>query len=1313
MIIKARYLVFILLIINQIFCHSTSPQITDIKYLTHSKGLSSDRVFKIIQDKTGAIWISTKSGVDRYNGTQIKNYNLGGNFYFGDLAGRMIHLYEDIDKNIWAYDNTGRIYKYSSIYDRFDMQHKVGDKISGNINLNTYIRIDKDKELFGLTQGLYIKSGENKVKQLLGNTFVNDIVEIGENWYIGTNSGLRVLTKDMKVSMLKTFGTNNIQTLYYDKDSGKLLIGTFNDGLWIMDHQSLQFSHVNSQNDIFTNPIRAIIKLKPNIYAIGIDGSGIYTFDLQHEKIELLVNSEDNKDFCLHGNGIYTLLKDSQNNLWAGSYTGGVSFISFTGSPSRLITHKSGNKNSLTNNNVNAISENTNGDIWFATDCGVSIQHQSGLWSHALNKSVGVTLCPTTNENMVLGTYGEGIFILDKYGKTLKKLNKQTGQLTSNYIFSIKRDTSGEFWVGALDGNLMNLDKNGKLKQEYRIKLVLSITIIDDSRIAAATADGFYIINKKSKTSTHYAFSNEQANHNVSAYIIPMLFNNNGTVWLGTEGGGLNLYDINKRKITRNFNTTDGLPSNDIFSLQTDSKGRLWLSTGSGIAVIEDSVVISLNYLKGVEKEYNKSASTKLKCGDFIFGGISGAVRISPSEINKVNYVAPLRISGFNIDGVSDENKESLTPVLHNDLKNNRIKLAYNQNNFTVNFESINHSYQEDIAYKYILKGYDTDWSKLTTAGIATYKNVNPGKYILHICTISKCNGKVIDEKMLEIIVSQPWWNNWWAWILYSLLFVLTVYFVVRYKWYQLQKKYNEDKIRFFINIAHNIRTPITLAMAPIEDIRKDEQLSSNANFLLDVAWQNIRKLNSISNQLLDFEKIDTGKHLLKLQTIDVRNLLSKEVGCFENICERKSIKLSLSVPNTSTCILGDTYLLEMVLNNLLSNACKYTPPGGQVKVALYTLKNKVIIDVIDSGIGIPLNEHKRIFSNVHRAQNALETQEIGTGFGLLQVKRIIKLLQGDIEFKSKEGEGSTFTVSFKQVSQNEIDQTTQTTYEPTADLGIPSFQQIDEKQTPNNDATILIVEDNDDLRNYLYRVFSTSYTVVLKPTADEALTYLSGEYPDLVISDVMMPGTQGDDFCNIIKNNPDTAGIPVILLSAKAEQNAVVTGLKKGADDYLAKPFSSEILKLKVKGMIENRNRLRSYILKKAVEQATTKTSTNQYEQTPATELSESDRKFMEKITSIIINNPGESQVNINMLCKEMAMSRTLLYSRLKSLTGKAPQEFIRILNLERAAEMLKQGMTVTEVADATGFVNVKYFSTIFKKHFGVQPSKFTSLEK
>ncbi|MCX4295263.1 MAG: response regulator, partial [Prevotella sp.] len=541
---------------------------------------------------------------------------------------------------------------------------------------------------------------------------------------------------------------------------------------------------------------------------------------------------------------------------------------------------------------------------------------------------------------------------------------------------------------------------------------------------------------------------------------------------------------------------------------------------------------------------------------------------------------------------------------------------------------------------------------------------------------------------------------------------------IIRYKWYQLRKEHDEDKIRFFINTAHDIRTPLSLVMSPIEELKTQNGLSEKAKYLLDVAGANIRKLNAVTAQLLDFEKIDSRKAKVNIEPINLNYLLSEELSCFNNVGEKRGITLHLQVPDEQVVVSADRHLLELMLDNLMSNACKYTNQGGKVEVSLTANKSKAVIRITDNGIGIPEKEQKNIFTNVYRAENARASQETGNGFGLLQVKRIVEMLNGNIGFTSKENAGTTFTISFKRIyDEPVIHWNPNNLNEALNEIRIPS--PVVSAVSESKDETLLIVEDNDDLRNYLTATFSVEYNVVSTISAEDALRFLENHYPDIIISDVMMPGLQGDELCSMIKNNPDTAGIPVILLTAKTTHDAIVNGIEKGADDYIAKPFSLDILKSKVRGMLHNRKRIREYLMRLALMRAEgdvvevntipqiveepTLTEGNRTSEMPA-----SDKAFVDKAVDIIIANMSNTEFDIEHLCREMAMSRTLFFGRLKSLTGKAPQEFIRILKLERAAELLKQNMPVAEVAVVTGFANSKYFSTIFKKHFGVSPSKF-----
>lgn len=1292
--------------------------ISEVLRIDNSTGLSSQKVYSLAEDASGAIWISTKSGVDRYNGRILKNYSLESNSFYGDRAGRIIRLYHN-EGDLYAYESTGKIHKYSPVYDSFILTSNLSDLSHGDVVLNKMLVNNDGSKLYATNNGLFKYVSDKDYRPILPGSAVNDIIIAKGYLFAATSSGLKFMRNDHAVKDVGLLKDTNIQSLYFDEASDALYIGAFNKGLYMLNLSDFNVVQIHTTNSLLQKPIRSIVKLSPERLAIGIDGSGVLAYNAKDNSLTTFVNTELAPEFSFTGNGIYALLNDGNGNLWIGSYTGGVTMVSLSQSPIQIITHIKDNPNSLVNNNVNYIIESTDGNIWYATDRGISIYNpRTGIWRNSLSGIVVVSLCEDGNGNVLAGCYGDGVYRMDLSGNIKGHWTQSDGALSSNYIFAIQTDCHGKIWVGSPHGCLVALNSDGSLYHRFEIDGVMSISVVDEKRIGVATGNGFYIIDADTNSYNWYANFQEQSEHDVSAYIIPMMFTKGTTVWLGTEGGGLNLYDYKNRKIIREIKMSDGLPSNDIYGLVHDDKGRLWASTGNGLAIIGDSTVSSLNFINGIAREYNKSSILRTSNGDLIFGSTAGAVRLSPDKISVAEYSAPLRISRFTIDGISEEESAKIIPELFEMLQNRNIVLSASHNSFDVDFEAINIDYRNDIAYQYILEGYDHDWSEMTMDGTARFRNVPPGNYTLKIKALRKSDGRVIDETSIDITVEEPWWNTIWARICYLAIIAFIIYFIIRYKWYQLRKEHDEDKIRFFINTAHDIRTPLSLVMSPIEELKTQNGLSEKAKYLLDVAGANIRKLNAVTAQLLDFEKIDSRKAKVNIEPINLNYLLSEELSCFNNVGEKRGITLHLQVPDEQVVVSADRHLLELMLDNLMSNACKYTNQGGKVEVSLTANKSKAVIRITDNGIGIPEKEQKNIFTNVYRAENARASQETGNGFGLLQVKRIVEMLNGNIGFTSKENAGTTFTISFKRIyDEPVIHWNPNNLNEALNEIRIPS--PVVSAVSESKDETLLIVEDNDDLRNYLTATFSVEYNVVSTISAEDALRFLENHYPDIIISDVMMPGLQGDELCSMIKNNPDTAGIPVILLTAKTTHDAIVNGIEKGADDYIAKPFSLDILKSKVRGMLHNRKRIREYLMRLAlmgaegdvvevktipqIVEEPTLTEGNRTSEMPA-----SDKAFVDKAVDIIIANMSNTEFDIEHLCREMAMSRTLFFGRLKSLIGKAPQEFIRILKLERAAELLKQNMPVAEVAVVTGFANSKYFSTIFKKHFGVSPSKF-----
>lgn len=816
-----------------------------------------------------------------------------------------------------------------------------------------------------------------------------------------------------------------------------------------------------------------------------------------------------------------------------------------------------------------------------------------------------------------------------------------------------------------------------------------------------------------------------------------MVYQNSSHVWIGTDGGGLYDYDLTTNKF-RNYTTQESLPSNAVYGLVKGKNGKLWLSTDKGLAFIYQGKVVNLNFFKGLEREYNRMSVACTSDGRMLFGSNDGVVALAPMFAKGLNYAAPLRIHRVEVEGV--ERTDQWNETLFEMLQEGTLQLHHHENTLIVSFESINYQYQHDIQYQYYLEGYDRNWSKLSSYQLARFVNLPPGNYVLYVKAIGRSNGRELGATSLKISIAQPWWNTWWAWIVYLCILTAILYFAWQYYKERLQRRYYDEKINFFVNTAHNIRTPLSLVLAPLVDLSKDSHLSEKSRGFLDMAQRNGNKLLKMVTELLDFQKVEQSVELVRLQDIELPMFLRLQVEKFIVAAQEKHIHLSLEAC-PQHLVHTDVKMMDLILENLLSNAIKYTPEGGKVTLSASIEGKTAQILVSDTGIGIPKAEIKNIFKSFFRASNAVNSQEMGSGLGLMLTRQLVKKLGGKLTFVSEEGKGTTFRVvlplgnsaasSTQPVEEAQNVETISSNHQDVHDEEMKSVASSDDQNSEVSKDTLLFVDDNEDLRQYICMTFSDTYRVVDVESGDAALKYLEeGGECDIVVSDVMMPGMQGDVLCQRIKENKDTSWLPVILLTAKAGRNFMIEGLGLGADDYIAKPFDAAILASKIDSMLKNRRRLSQYYMERGLalirgEVSAKSNSSKQLIDLNAADepietiqasdekeeqaiLNPQDQAFVEKATRLVLDNLSDTDFTIDRLCREMAMSRTLFYGKLKTLTGQGPQDFMRLIRLEQAAMFLKQGDSVLDVSVKAGFVNVKYFSTVFKKHFGVSPSKY-----
>ena len=1130
----------------------------------------------------------------------------------------------------------------------------------------------------------------------------------------------------------------------------RVWLGTFHEGVKVVDDRTwkpINSIAFHSLQNIPQIPVRSIISFDHQTILMAVDGAGIYAYDKQNKQTKLLLDTDGRPGNILKGNGLYTLYRDRFGDLWAGSYSGGVDLAIPMEHTLEYITHEYLNNQSLIDNCVNDVFQSRDGKIWYATDKGVSVyDSQTHSWHHGLYNKVALTICQTVDGRILVGTYGNGVYQVNSDGTSMPAYSVSNGKLKSDYVYSLFTDSEGNLWIGCLDGDMAcfpsgkNISSGvGKTAFYLPVNEVQCITESEDKRcIAVGTSHGCYLIDKQNPMHPRRFFNPGQyPDKDINLFVNSMVYQNSSHVWIGTDGGGLYDYDLTTNKF-RNYTTQESLPSNVVYGLIKGKNGKLWLSTDKGLAFIYQGKVVNLNFFKGLEREYNRMSVACTSDGRMLFGSNDGVVALAPMFAKGLNYAAPLRIHRVEVEGV--ERTDQWNETLFEMLQEGTLQLHHHENTLIVSFESINYQYQHDIQYQYYLEGYDRDWSKLSSYQLARFVNLPPGSYVLHVKAIGRSNGRELGATSLKISIAQPWWNTWWAWIVYLCILTAILYFAWQYYKERLQRRYYDEKINFFVNTAHNIRTPLSLVLAPLVDLSKDSHLSEKSRGFLDMAQRNGNNLLKMVTELLDFQKVEQSAELVRLQDVELPMFLRLQVEKFIVAAQEKHIHLSLEAC-PQHLVHTDVKMMDLILENLLSNAIKYTPEGGKVTLSASIEGKTAQILVSDTGIGIPKAEIKNIFKSFFRASNAVNSQEMGSGLGLMLTRQLVKKLGGKLTFVSEEGKGTTFHVvlplgnsaasSTQPVEEAQNVETIFSNHQDVHDEEMKSLASSDDQNSEVSKDTLLFVDDNEDLRQYICMTFSDTYRVVDVESGDAALKYLEeGGECDIVVSDVMMPGMQGDVLCQRIKENKDTSWLPVILLTAKAGRNFMIEGLGLGADDYIAKPFDAAILASKIDSMLKNRRRLSQYYMERSLALVrgevsaksnsskqvmdlnaadepieTIQTSDEQEEQAI---LNPQDQAFVEKATRLVLDNLSDTDFTIDRLCREMAMSRTLFYGKLKTLTGQGPQDFMRLIRLEQAAMFLKQGDSVLDVSVKAGFVNVKYFSTVFKKHFGVSPSKY-----
>lgn len=1283
-----------LLIAYLIFCIDTFAS-SDLNFWNINSifGISMRRITSICEDEDGFIWGSSKMGIIRLTEGSYKTYRLP---YKTTDVGSINLAYGS--SGLYAYTNNGQLFRYDKIYDKFDLVKNLREYFEDKFFENYKVIVAENDCLWiACTQGLYT----------LRNDSLSLVTEPGSrvrNMLLLTNDSL-IYTTDNNISLIELnslkkeiiFSNNfsmdinmNIRALFHEKKLNRLWIGTFSGGLYYIDLKKKYCKKATIPG--FSNqPILAIEAFTDSTLLVGFDGDGIWEVNKKRDIAENIYREDIDNPMSLLGNGVYDIMRDKNKRVWVATFSGGISFFDNNPSVFYHLAHQVSERNSLINNNVNSVLEDKNGLLWFATDNGISRWDRlNNKWDtfvkkHTVKPQVFLSLCEDNDGNIWAGTYSSGLYILDgKTGNQIFNTENVFSELTGKYIFDIYKDSQDDIWLGGIEGNVLCYLHEKKRFQVYSKYPVNSFTEFSPGKVLATCRYGLLLFDKASGTTDIL----------LEGYIALDCAVINNEIWLATGGDGLLKFNLETREVKK-FTTESGILSNYINSIIVSDK-TLLLGTENGLCKfsLDDYSVRSYPATYSFSNvSYNTTARLRLKTGEIIWGTNKGAFLFNPEIFTVSKPVGKLFIQDLKISGRSIREIPELLTMPVNNLRS--IRLKYSQRNIAIDLISIGIS-PALTKYSWKIEGIDSDWSDPSDLKTITYANLPSGRHMLEIRMLDNSLSKIIDEHSIFFRVTPPFWKSWWFIVTMTILFFVAIFSFFRIRINHLNQLHAKDKIRSFASMAHDIRTSLTLIKAPIEKLKYENNLSEDGVYYLNIAAKQSEKLASVTTQLLDFQKADIGKEQLFLSMVDIIALIKQRVLMFKAAAAENEIEVDFisNIDTYHTAI--DELKIEKAVDNLLSNAIKYSFPNGKIEVFVKCDEKSWMFGVKDNGMGISKNAQNKLFKEYYRGDNKVNSRIVGSGIGLLLAKKYITIHEGEIWVKSEEGKGSLFTfeIPYRKISRSDnliekID-----------------FSEDADSITIHGDADkmkhILIVEDNADLLEFIKKSFGQQYVIHSAGDGQEAWNIIKKNAPDLIISDIKMPVMDGFDLCHMVKSTFETSHIPVILLTSLTEKVNQLKGLGLGADDYITKPFDISLLEQRMNSIIKNREIIKDRALRL--------TGKDNCVDEPILN-NELNDQFLKRALEVVQASISNSEFSKEDFAKEMCVSPSLLYKKLKALTGLSPVLFIRNLRMNHAMELLLTGKyTITEISEACGFSSITYFGIVFKKHFGKSATEIFS---
>jgi signal transduction histidine kinase/ligand-binding sensor domain-containing protein/DNA-binding response OmpR family regulator len=1334
---KLSRTMFLLLFFSFFIFQVAYAQKIFFRHYTVTDGLCANTIWDIEQDDQGYMWFGTKYGLSRFDGYNFKSFqhqkgvpgSLGNNFI------RKIFKYDEqtfwigTDEGIYVFNlETEKFTRFEPLQQLFIndiIRTKNGDIWIATKEKGVFCFLPKSKKLNHYSTSTATKISSNEVSKLLQD-------EAGRIW-IGTyGSGIDVLnpvSNQIKSYTSSSAGaklsSNVILDLYKDTN-GDVWIGTMAGGLNLWNKRSDTFTiyQKSAGNSISDNIVRSIYEPKPGYICLGTE-KGLNIFDRKNNRFTVYQN-KNNDPFSINDDAVYHIFQDKEGGMWVGTYFGGLNYY-HEGSSGFEFYYPSGVKNSLSGNAVSAFLEDKPGQMWIGTEDGGlnyfnSIDKtfkkfpftagQDSLSYHNIH-----SLYKDKEGQIWIGMYTGGLNVLNPSTGKIKRYKSDPSNphtLSDNSVYSIEADRQGRVWVSTIAGLNLYDQKNDRF---IRIKgknldksCVYQVYQDTDNIIWIATYDNGLIRMDQNHRLTQYAYA-KQAGSISSNKVICMLDDGEGNLWLGTDGSGLNI--LNKK--TGKFKTYEDegwIKSAVIYGIIKDNAGKMWFSTNNGVFEFDPQTKTKRSFGKWdnlQSQQYNYKAYYKDSSGKLYFGGINGFNAFYPNQVSGSTATPKVSFTNFQLFNKDLDLNDEHSPLKKSINYTDEIVLKSDQSVLSIEYASLSFIAPHKLQYAFKMEGFDKGWNNVGSQRKATYTNLPAGEYSFQVKVIDDLGADIGQVSSIKITILPPFYRTITAYIIYAVVFILGALWLRRYV-YEKEKKRQEiklerlknkneqdfykQKIEFFTAMAHEVRTPLSLIIAPLEKLLSKKDTDAESLDHLQVMEENSDRLLTLVNQLLDFRRIESDIFEIHPEPVELIYLINTIRDRFSPIAVKRGLEFSVSSHFKKLEVNADPEALMKILSNLLINAFKFARTKLEIKInELHQAANgeqMISISVEDDGIGIPKEQLDSIFKKFFKVSTEEHqyTNLGGTGIGLALAKSLSEKHGGQLDVKSEEGLKTTFTVLIPYRRQDDLS----------------SHHEFEEaKEDREGQQTVLVVEDDPALLDFLSKSFiAEGYHTLRSKNGREALKQLDQHQVDLVISDVMMPVMDGIELCRIIKNDIAYSHLPVVLLTAKTNTDAEIEGLESGADAYIPKPFKWKQLSLIIKNLLELQSNLKQRFAESPLEGTEILTSGNR------------DKKFLDKITEIIEARISDPQLSVEDLGRAVGLSRSSLYKKIKAKTGHVPNEFVRLIRLKAAAKLLvEQEYTISEVGYMVGFNSHSYFSKCFYTQFELTPTEFAEKHK